>query len=434
MRLPAPSGGYQRSAMQLTRLAAIATLCGTIAASFALAAGTASAAVPVRGTFTPVDPTRILDTRDGTGVAGHHVGPLGVGQVVELDVTGVAGIPDVGVGAVVLNVTVTQAANRGWVTVYPCGNARPVASNVNFIVGVNAANQVTAKVGRDGRVCLFTSAATQLIADASGWYADDFAAVPGYWYHPLTPARVVDTRDGTGLGQRAIGPMAPDEVLAITIPGAGGVPSDEAVRAVTMSVTVADPAAAGYITVFPCDLPRPVVSNVNFDPADPAVSNLATVRPSSTGQVCFYASAAANLIVDVNGFFSERPDVSFTSVNPVRILDTRDGTGVVGSRPSRPGNGATLQVQVAGANGVPLDASAVLVNVTVTGASGPGFVTAWPCGRPRPVASFLNFVRGVDRAGLTAVRIGNDGKVCLYVQEGTDVVADLNGYYTVAAG
>lgn len=422
--------------MQLTRLAAIATLCGTIAASFALGGATASAtagqAVPVRGTFTPVDPTRILDTRDGTGVAAHHTGPLGAGQVVELDVTGVAGIPDTGAGAVVLNVTVAEAAHDGWVTVYPCGNARPIASNVNFVAGVDAANQVTAKVGRDGRVCFFTSATTQLLADASGWYADDFAAVPGYWYHPLSPARVVDTRDGTGLGDRSIGPMVADEVLAVTMPGAGGVPSDEPVRAVTLNVTIADPLDAGFVTVFPCDVTRPVVSNVNFDPAQPAVSNLVTVRPSSTGQVCFFASTGANLIVDVNGFFSERHDVTFTPVSPVRILDTRDGTGVVGSRPGPLGKGAVLQVQVAGANGVPLDASAVLVNVTVTGASGPGYVTAWPCGRPRPVASFLNFVRGVDRAGLTSVRIGNEGKVCLYVQEGTDVVADLSGYYTVA--
>lgn len=419
--------------MQLTRLAAIATLCGTIAASFALGSATASAAVPVRGTFTPVDPTRILDTRDGTGVAAHHRGPLGAGQVVELDVTGVAAIPETGAGAVVLNVTVTAAAHDGWVTVYPCGNARPVASNVNFVAGVDAANLVTAKVGRDGRVCFFTSATTQLVADASGWYADDFASVPGYWYHPLSPARVVDTRDGTGLGDRPIGPMAADEVLTLNVPGAGGVPSDEPVRAVTLNVTIADPNGAGFVTVFPCDLPRPVVSNVNFDPSQLAVSNLVTVRPSSAGQVCFYASTAANLIVDVNGFFSERHDVTFTPLSPVRILDTRDGTGIVGSRPGRLGDGAILQVQVGGANGVPLEASAVLVNVTVTGATGPGFVTAWPCGRPRPVASFLNFVRGVDRAGLTAVRIGNDGKVCLYVQEGTDVVADLSGYYTVAS-
>ncbi|MGB8859332.1 MAG: hypothetical protein WCC60_08750 [Ilumatobacteraceae bacterium] len=418
--------------MHLTRLTALAIACTAMAASLAVAGG-ASAAVPVRGTFTPVDPTRILDTRDGTGVAGHHSGPLGIGQVIELDVTGVAGVPDTGAGAVVLNVTVTDAPHDGYVTVYPCGSARPVASNLNFVHGVNAANQVTAKVGRDGRVCFFTSASTQLIADASGWYADDFAAVRGFFYHPLTPARIVDTRDGTGLGTRAIAPMAAGEVLAISVPGAGGLPTDEAIRAVTMSVTVADAAGIGYITVFPCDLPRPVVSSVNFDPTNPAVSNLTTVRPSSTGQVCFFASESANLIVDVQGFFSERPDVTFTSLSPVRILDTRDGTGIAGSRPSRPGDGAIIQVQVAGANGVPADASAVLLNVTITNASGPGYVTAWPCGKPRPLASFLNFVRGVDRASLTPVRIGTGGKVCLYVHEGTDVIADLNGYYTVAA-
>lgn len=110
-------------------------------------------------------------------------------------------------------------------------NARPVASNLNFVVGVDVANQVTAKVGRDGRARFFTSARTQLLADISGWYADDFAAVPGFWYHPLTPARIVDTRDGTGLGDRAIAPLAAGEVLAVTVPGAGGVPADEPVRA-----------------------------------------------------------------------------------------------------------------------------------------------------------------------------------------------------------
>ncbi|TPW13722.1 MAG: alpha-tubulin suppressor-like protein [Acidimicrobiaceae bacterium] len=384
--------------MKLKRITSIATVCGAIVATLAVTAGNVSAAVAVRGTFTPVDPVRILDTRDGTGVADQHRGPL-----------------------------------RGFVTVYPCGNARPLASNLNFIAGVNAANQVTAKVGRDGRVCLFTSAQTQLVADVSGWYADDFASVPGFWYHPLTAARIVDTRDGTGLGDRAVAPLAAGEVLAVTVPGAGGVPADDDVRAVTMNVTVADAVSAGYITVFPCDLPRPGVSNVNFDPANPTVSNLATVRPSSTGQVCFFASVSTNLIVDVQGYFSPRADVTFTSVGPVRILDTRDGTGVVGSRVSRPARGTVIELQVAGENGVPLDASAVLLNVTITEASGPGFVTAWPCGRPRPLASFLNFVRGVDRANLTPVRIGSDGKVCLYVHEGTQVIADLNGYYTTVA-
>ncbi len=185
--------------MKITHVLASAAVCGALVAGLA-AGGTASAAVPVRGTFTPVDPVRILDTRSGLGVADQHTGPLGAGTVIELDVTGVGGVPEQGAGAVVLNVTVTEAAGSGFVTAYPCGFARPLASNLNFVHGINTANQVTPKVGQDGRVCLFTSNETHLVADVSGWYADDFAAVPGFFYEQLTPARIVDTRDGTGLG------------------------------------------------------------------------------------------------------------------------------------------------------------------------------------------------------------------------------------------
>jgi hypothetical protein len=418
--------------MKITHLVSSAAVCGAFVASLAVA-GAASAAVPVRGTFTPVDPVRLLDTRTGLGVADQHVGPLGIGQVIELDVTGVGGVPTEGVGAVVLNVTVTEAAGNGYVTVYPCGFGRPTASNVNYIHGVNAANLVTAKVGIDGHVCLFTSNQTHLVADVSGWYADDFASVPGFRYSQLTPERIVDTRDGTGLGARPIGPLSTGEILAVTVPGVGGVPSDGEVRAVTMNVTVADSAQPGYITVFPCDQIRPTVSNVNFDPANPTVANLATVRLSSTGQVCFFASTDTSLIVDVQGYFSPRAEVTFTSLTPVRVLDTRDGTGMDGARPRRAGRGDIIQLHVSGTNGVPTDAEAVMLNVTVTETTGPGYVTAWPCGKVRPVASFLNFVRGIDRANLTPVRIGTGGNVCLFVSEGTEVVADLSGYFDAVA-
>ncbi len=423
--------------MKTTRFTTLAlhslALCGTIAATVAMSTGSAAAAVPVRGTFTPVDPVRILDTRDGTGVAEQRIGPLGARQIIEVDVTGVGGVPDSGAGAVVLNVTVTEAPGEGYVTVYPCGAGRPLASNVNFRRGVNVANQVTAKVGRDGRVCMYASSQTQLVADVSGWYSDDFASVPGFFYEQLTPARIIDTRDGTGLGSRAIGQMAQGEIVAITIPGAGGVPADADVRAATMNVTVTGATEAGYISVFPCDQARPTVSNVNFDPSNPTVANLATSRTSSTEQVCFYASVATDLVVDIQGYFSPNPNVVFTGLTPVRVLDTRDGTGIIGSRPARAGRGSVIELQVAGQNGVPADAKAVMLNVTITEASGRGYVTAWPCGRIRPVASFLNFVRGVDQANLTPVRIGDGGKVCLYVNEGTEVVADLNGFYTLPA-
>lgn len=409
-------------------------LIGTVTAfaaivSLAAVAAPASAAVAVRGTFTPIDPVRLLDTRDGTGVADQHRGPLGAGQITELKVTDIGGIPAVGVGAVVLNVTATEAPGDGFITSYPCGDARPTASNVNFTHGVNVPNQVAVEVGAGGNVCFFASAKVQLIADAFGWYADDFAARPGYRYHELDPARILDTRDGTGTGTRAAGPLAADEVISFDIDGAGGVPATGA-RAVTMNVTTTDPTAAGFLTVFPCDRPRPNASNLNFDSSAPAVANLVTVRTGDDGKVCFYASESVNVIADVQGYFADGPGVEFTSTSPVRILDTRDGLGVDSHRRGPLGRGETFVLQVAGQNGVPVDARAVLLNITVTQSEGDGFITVYPCGRPLPIASNLNVVHGVDRANLVKVRIGNDGKVCIFAQYGTQMIADLDGWFT----
>ena len=394
----------------------------------------ASAAVPTRGTFTPVDPLRVLDTRDGTGVVGQHPGPLGAGQVTKLHITGVGGVPEIGAAAVVLNVTVTQAPGAGFITVYPCGDSRPNASSVNFEHGVDVANQVTAKVCTNGDVCFFANAQVQLIADLNGWYADDFAAVPGYRYHEVDPSRILDTRDGTGLGTRAIAPMAAGEVIALTIPGNGGVPADADVRAVSMNITTDNPTSAGYLTVFPCDHVRPNSSNINFDPASSGtVANLVTVKVPQTGQVCIFASVSTNVISDVQGYFAPGPGSVFTSVAPVRILDSRDGTGVVGSHAGRLGRGEVLVVHVTDANGVPTDAKAVLLNLTITQAENRGFATVFPCGHLRPNASNLNFTRGVDRANLVKARVGDNGNVCVYVSEGTQVIADLNGYFTPVA-
>jgi len=391
--------------------------------------GAAGAAVPVRGTFTPLDPVRVLDTRDGTGVAEQRPGPFGVGQVTTLQIAGAGGVPVTGAGAVVLNVTATGAPGRGYITTYPCDEPRPYASNLNFTQGINVANLVTAKVSRAGAVCFFANRGVQIVADVSGWYADDFAAVPGFHYHELDPARVLDTRAGTGLAGRPAGPLPAGEVLAVDIGGAGGVPGDGSVRAVTLNVAATDVAGTGYATVFPCDRPRPGSSNVNFDPSTPAVSNLVTVRVPSDGRVCFVASSAIDLVADVQGYFSPAPGVDLVPIEPVRVLDTRDGTGVVDARPGPIGHGSVFFLHVTGAGGVPDDTRAVLLNVTVTEAEGRGFVTVFPCGRPRPLASNINFVAGVDQANLVKARVGAGGNICFFALTGTQIVADLNGYY-----
>ena len=108
-------------------------------------------------TSRPLVPSRILDTRSGVGAAATPVGP---GGVVTLDVTGRGGVPEAGVGAVALNVTAVGATAPTFVTVWPRGAVRPVASSLNLVRGETSPNLVVAKVGRDGGVELFNNKGT----------------------------------------------------------------------------------------------------------------------------------------------------------------------------------------------------------------------------------------------------------------------------------
>jgi hypothetical protein len=118
--------------------------------------------------FTPLTPSRILDTRNGTGGVSAKVGPA---SAVDVGVTGVGGVPPSGVGAVVLNVTVTEPTDQSWLTVFPAGQLLPLASNLNFVAGENVPNLVVAKVGTGGKVTVYNSAgSTHVIFDVVGWF------------------------------------------------------------------------------------------------------------------------------------------------------------------------------------------------------------------------------------------------------------------------
>ena len=104
---------------------------------------------------------------------------------------------------------------------------------------------------------------------------------------------------------------------------------------------------------------------------------------------------------------------------------------VFGYSGPKPGIGAVFQLQVTRARvtQVPTDASAVVLNVTGTGATADGFLTVWPCGQPQPTASNLNLRTGGTAPNLVIVKLGDGGKVCLFTQSGTDLVADINGWF-----
>jgi hypothetical protein len=132
--------------------------------------------VDAGGSFLPstgatwMSPARLLDSRPGYSTVDGLSAGVGVrpdGSVTELVVTGRGGVP-FGAQAVVLNVTVTEARGSGFVTVWPCGEARPNASSLNYVSGQTVANAVTARVGVGGKVCLFAQTATHLVVDAGG--------------------------------------------------------------------------------------------------------------------------------------------------------------------------------------------------------------------------------------------------------------------------
>ncbi len=248
--------------------------------------------------------------------------------------------------------------------------------------------------------------------------------------HSMTPARLADTRPGfkTVDGVSAGGGILPAEsTLELVVAGRGGLPSD--VAAVVLNVTVAEPVGSGFVTVYPCGSGQPLASSLNFT-AGAVVPNAVIAQVGTDGKVCLFVSNTTQLIVDVSGYF---PSAStFNSMNPARTLDTRpDHTTIDGQQQGEgirlPGTVTTLQV--AGRAGVPTDAAAVVLNVTVTEAGGPGYVTVYPCGGTMPTASNINFERGTTVANLVVAKIGDGGDVCIYNYEGTQLVVDVNGYF-----
>ncbi|HXY93696.1 MAG TPA: S8 family serine peptidase [Acidimicrobiia bacterium] len=375
------------------------------------------------GAYFPLVPARILDTRAGTGAP---TAPVGADSSIDVPVLGRGGVPASGVSGVVLNVTVTNPTADGYVTVWPTGVTRPLASNLNFVAGETIPNLVTVKVGTGGDVSFYNfQGTTDLVADVVGYYGDGSAAGPsGARYHSIVPARILDSRDGTG---GLAGAWAQGQSRDLTVVGVGGVPAGA--TAVVMNVTAVAPTSSGYVTVWPSGVARPLASNLNFVP-NQTIPNLVIVQVGANGAVSFFNFlGSTQLVADVVGYFSGGSSAGaalYTPLVPARILDSRDGTGLSGAWTAN----QSRDLVVAGAGGVPADAQAVVLNVTAVGPTVDGYVTVWPSGVARPLASNLNFVAGETIPNLVIVQVGANGAVSLYNLVGsTDLVADVVGYY-----
>ena len=381
-------------------------------------------------TYVPVTPTRVLDTRNGTGAPAGAVGPQGtVDLAVRGAVTAQGQVP-ADASAVVLNVTVTGTTAATDVRAYPAGTPVPGSSNLNAGRGATVPNLVTVRLGSNGAVTLRNAAGSaHLIADIAGYYVPGST---GVGFGAVDPSRVLDTRAGVGAPAGKVGPAGTADVdVTGELRTADGrtvtVPADA--RAVVLNVTATGATAATDVRVYPVPAGTevPTVSNLNLL-AGQTTANLVTVAVGRDGKVRLRnLNGAVDLIADLAGYYAAGAAGRFVPVDPTRFLDTRTGTGAAPIPVTAQG---FVDLRVAGARGVPAAATAAVLNLTGTGVTASTDVRAFPAGAAAvPTVSNLNLTRGATRANLAIVKTGADGRVRIRNSGGQlDLIGDLAGY------
>ena len=258
-------------------------------------------APPVSGTagqFVPVVPTRITDTRSGSGQPNAGM-TLGAGATLNVQVTGAGAgaIPATGVSGVVLNATATNTTAAGYFTAYPKGVPLPLASNLNWTTGVTVPNRVVVPVGAGGQVSFYNGiGSADLVVDVNGYFTD--STMSGASFNPLVPARILDTRYST--------PVLAGAPRLLTVAGSGGVPpmgGGTPPQAVVLNVTVARPTTASFLTVWPHGASTPTSSDLNYVGGQ-VVPNLVVVKLSALGQIdILNGYGSTDVIVDVVGWY-----------------------------------------------------------------------------------------------------------------------------------
>ncbi|HEX5402722.1 MAG TPA: protease pro-enzyme activation domain-containing protein [Pseudonocardiaceae bacterium] len=253
--------------------------------------------------YDAVTPVRVLDTRSHIGVTTNT--PIGAGKTIKLPIEGRAGVPATGVTAVVLNVTATAPTGDSFLTVFPDGKALPVVSNLNFTPGQTIPNLVTVAVGADGAVDLFNHVGSvHAIADLAGYYT---STGTGLKFHPSTPHRLVDTRDGTGVstGQRT--PVGAGGIFSLPLTdahGLGNLGPLATAGGLVLNVTVTAPTGTSFLTVYPANVARPGVSNLNYSNGQTIPNAVITPVNSGSAVDFFNHVGTAQVIADLFGYFA----------------------------------------------------------------------------------------------------------------------------------
>ena len=365
----------------------------------------AAPAVAAAARYTPLDPQRLIDTRNGTGTAALA---LAAGCTMVVD-PGVAAL----VTAVAVNLTTVRAAAKGFVTAYPCGVTRPTVSAVQPLTGRAVAGMAIVPLAADGTLCVYSSVATELIVDLFGTYAPG----TGDRFEPVPPVRLKDSRSSPST-------LPAGTIVRLQVAGTAAAPAGASGAALTVHALNAT--GTGYATVYPCSAQVPLVSSVNVVNGS-SVTNHVEVALSGTGEVCVYLSVAMHIAVDLSGWFGATGTSEFHAIAPYRAVDTRNGTGLSGKFVAN----VDRAVTIAGANGLPNAAAlrAVVAEVTAVSPTNTGFITVHPCLAPLPNLSMVRYFTGANSATSVVSLDDASGRWCLNASSSVHVLVDVSGYF-----
>lgn len=357
------------------------------------------------GRWTPLAPSRVLDTRTGTGARpGRVSGALTLALPASVPVTA---------AGVVLSVSAVSPRGAGYVRAATSAQA-PATTALNYAGRAGATGLVVSRPDPSGTLRLTVSgAATHLVADLVGYY-DTADGSGGHWT-AATPTRVVDTR--TGVGARR-GAVAGD--LTVTLPAS--VPADA--RGAVLNVSVVDAVHDTFVQVGAAgSAARATVLNVA---GGTSRTGLVVAAPGRGGAVVVSVHGGpAQVVVDLLGSYDAGSSSGerYLGTAPVRVVDTRSGLG--GAHGSR-------SVTVALPASVPPGSTAVL-DVSAVDPTGTGYLRVAPAGATATTTA-LNHSRGAAQTGLVLSRTDASGRITLTVSGATtDLVVDLVGH-TAPAG
>ncbi|WP_329383051.1 hypothetical protein OG625_20640 [Streptomyces sp. NBC_01351] len=259
--------------------------------------------------YTPMDPVRFVDTREGLGTSRGQVPARGKFTT---QISGLNGVPS-GITAVALNVTVTEPRSSGFLSVLPGGQSNPSVSNLNFNAGDTIANSVIVPVSADGKITIVNGSwggATDVVIDVVGSYSQESTGA----YVPLEPFRWLDTRDPEDWYHGALKggyfkwvPFSPS-------------PEDDGVSGYILNATATNTANNGYLSVAPDpysfearnngtagDTYAPGSSTLNWTRGK-TVPNLVQAAAGEHGVVDFFNQsweewATTDLVVDIFGYY-----------------------------------------------------------------------------------------------------------------------------------